>query len=105
MKNDDQTPLNPDGDSPKKPTSKYTDYDVEKKVVQAYLLTRLATATMTAIDLNIYRPNMCRHKKELEKKGLLVVVCVSKCRVTGFKAQYLTCSPEIIERLKSNGAI
>jgi len=82
-----------------KPSLKYNDFDAELKTVNEYLLTRLATATMVATDLNIYRPNLCRYKQMLVDEGVLKVVFISKCKVTGFKAQYLTCDPEIIRRL------
>jgi hypothetical protein len=100
MPNIAKTPESCIENASKLPTHKYNDFDAELKLVQGYLSTRMATATMTAIDLSIYRPNLCRYKDMLIKKGQLAVVCVSKCQITGFKAQYLTCSPDIIDKLK-----
>jgi hypothetical protein len=96
MPNADSSPLKVPGDQPK---HKYNDFEVELKAVREYLSTRIATSTMTAVALGIYRPNLCRHKKTLADQGLLKEIYIQKCKVTGFKAMYLTCDPEIIKRI------
>ena len=65
----------------------------ELKAVYEYLQTHIATATMAAIALNIYRPSLCRRKRTLELSGLLVEVKEGICKVTGCKAAYLTSNP------------
>jgi hypothetical protein len=62
--------------------------------VYEYLQNNVATATMTATALNIYRPSLCRRKRSLEKAGLLVEVKNAYCKVTKCKAAYLTTNPE-----------
>lgn len=64
--------------------------DIELKSVAEYLSKHTATATMTAVALNIYRPNLCRHKRPLEKKGLLFEIKKGACAITGYTASYLT---------------
>ena len=61
--------------------------------VYEYLQNNIATATMTATALNIYRPSLCRRKRTLEKAGLLVEVKAGYCKVTRCKAAYLTTNP------------
>lgn len=65
----------------------------ELKAVYDYLQNNIATATMAAIALNIYRPSLCRRKRTLEKAGLLVEVKAGYCKVTRCKAAYLTTNP------------
>jgi hypothetical protein len=66
----------------------------ELDAVYKYLQNNVATATMTATALNIYRPSLCRRKRSLEKAGLLVEVKNAYCKVTKCKAAYLTTNPE-----------
>ena len=65
----------------------------ELKAIYEYLQSNIATATMTATALNIYRPSLCRRKRTLEKAGLLVEVKAGYCKVTKCKAAYLTTNP------------
>jgi hypothetical protein len=81
------------------PNYKYDNFAVQLKSVHNYLSTRIATGTMVAAALEIYRPNLCRYKKMLADRGLLKEIYIEKCKVTGFKAMFLTCDPEIIKRL------
>lgn len=63
--------------------------------VYEYLQNNIATATMTAIALNIYRPNLCRRKRALEKVGKLVEVKKAHCLITKHIATYLTTNPDL----------
>ena len=67
----------------------------ELKAVFEYLKSNPATATMAATDLKIYRPNLCRRKRTLEKAGLLAEVKKAYCQVTKHKAAYLTTNPAL----------
>ena len=73
--------------------SKYNNFESELKQVRAYLEKYDATATMVSIALDIYRPNLCRHKAILAKAGQLVVLHKAVCRATGYRADYLSCNP------------
>lgn len=83
---------------------KYNQFKSELLRVRAYLAEHNASATMTAFALNIYRPNLCRHKHELQQSGVLAVTHRGRCSATGFKADYLTCDPEKVKVLKGNGS-
>jgi len=63
--------------------------------VYEYYRHRIATATMAAVDLNIYRPSLCRRKRELEKAGLLAEVKKGICPITRHRASYLTTNPDL----------
>ncbi|MGA9648349.1 hypothetical protein [Pedobacter sp.] len=69
----------------------------EKIKVKEYLMFNNATATMCAVALKIYRPNLCRHKAELEKEGYLKETHKGMCKVTGFKAAYLLAFEEPLQ--------
>jgi predicted transcriptional regulator len=60
-----------------------------------YLQKHTATASMVAIALNIYRPNVCRHKRKLEKVGLLAESKKGICKITKHRAAYLTTDPDL----------
>ena len=67
----------------------------ELQKVYEYLQQHCATATMTATSPNIYRPNLCRRKRTLEKAGLLAEVKKGCCSSTKHVATYLTTSPDL----------
>jgi len=60
-----------------------------------YLQTHVATATECAVALNIYRPNACRYKRWLEASGRLWEIKKAPCKITGFKAAYLSANPAL----------
>lgn len=55
-----------------------------------YLSTRIATTTMVSIATGIPQKSICRYKKDLEKRGLLTEIEKKLCRVTKFRAWYIT---------------
>jgi hypothetical protein len=77
--------------------NKVKDFTSEKKAVIEFLQDRYATAAEVSIALNIWRPNLCRHKRQLEEAGLLIEVGKGICPVTGFKAALLSCNAELIK--------
>jgi hypothetical protein len=68
----------------------------ELEVVYNYLNTCVATASMVAADTKIPQKNICRYKRWLEKAGLLWQVENEKCKITGYKAWYLTTNKKYI---------
>ena len=62
----------------------------ELQAVYEYLQSNIATATMAAAALKIYRPSLCRRKRTLEKAGLLAEVKQGYCKITRCEAAYLT---------------
>ncbi|MBK7099537.1 MAG: hypothetical protein IPH58_15990 [Sphingobacteriales bacterium] len=68
--------------------------DSELQAVFNYLFRQPATATQVATALNIYRPNLCRRKRKLEKEGRLWEVKKIICPITHYPAMLLTCNPD-----------
>lgn len=66
----------------------------ELSSVNEFLKSCTATATEVAVALNIYRPNVCRWKRRLEKKGQLAVIKKVKCPITKHWAALLTTDPD-----------
>jgi hypothetical protein len=59
-----------------------------------YLKTRIETASMVSKATEIPQKNLCRYKRDLEERGLLAPVKKTKCKLTGFKAWYITTNPD-----------
>lgn len=55
-----------------------------------YLSTRIATATMVSIATGIPQKSICRYKRDLEKRGVLVEIEKKLCKATKFRAWYIT---------------
>jgi hypothetical protein len=72
------------------------DFAAQKKRMLEYLQEYNATAGEVAARLGIYRPNVCRFKRQLEEEGLLIELGKTKCSITHFPASVLTCDPELI---------
>lgn len=70
--------------------------DNEIQRVYEYLKKETATATMAAVALNIYRPNLCRRKRTLEKAGHLIEVKRGYCQITKYVAYYLSTNPAMM---------
>jgi DNA-binding MarR family transcriptional regulator len=60
------------------------------KTIFEYLKTHTATASMIAKATGIPKSNITRFKRDLEKAGALWEIERKPCKVTGFKAWYLT---------------
>lgn len=69
--------------------------DTELQAVFNYLFRQPATATQVSVALNIYRPNLCRRKRKLEKDGRLWEVKKVICPITHYPAMQLTCNPDL----------
>lgn len=67
--------------------------DNELNAVKEFLTNCTATATEVAVALNIYRPNVCRWKRRLERQGYLTVIKQVKCPITKHRAALLTTNP------------
>lgn len=93
MKNSNtQTPESFDEDIQDKTTVFQTQYEKFRE----YLSKHTATAEMVAKELDIYHANLCRYKRKLQKAGKLVEVYKAHCKVTRFRAWYLSTDPEKI---------
>ena len=72
--------------------------DNELLAVKEFLKDKIATQTEVAVALNIYRPNLCRRKRTLEKAGELAVVKKGICPITKHKAGFITTNKELFPK-------
>lgn len=77
-----------------------TYFDSQKEIFRHYLSENIATCSMVSNQTGIPQKNLTRYKTELEDNGALTVLFVTNCKVTGFKAQYLTTNTDIIKCFK-----
>ena len=55
-----------------------------------FLKENTATASMVTEYTGVPQKSICRYKRDLEKQGLLYEVEKRHCKLTGFRAYYLT---------------
>lgn len=72
-------------------------YYSQLEEIYNYLLTHVATATMVSEATGVPQKCICRHKRYLEKHGLLWEVEKGYCRITGYPAAYLTTNPKLLD--------
>lgn len=73
--------------------SKYTLSTTQLKTIFHYLKSHTATASMVSEATGIPQKSICRYKRDLEKRGLLYEVEKKLCKLTGFRAWYLSTNP------------
>lgn len=61
-----------------------------------------ATASMASEALKIPQKNICWYKRQYEKAGKLWEVEIRPCKVTGYKAHYLTTNPRLAATAKKS---
>jgi hypothetical protein len=76
--------------------SKDTIFINQTKVYFNYLQNHIATNSMASKALNIPQKNLCRYKRELQDAGKLFEVEKKLCKLTGFRATYLTTNRALI---------
>jgi hypothetical protein len=74
-------------------------YENETQILFNYLQNRTATATMATAATGIVQKSICRYKRNLEKMGLLYIIDVKPCSITGLPAQWLTTNPFLFPRV------
>jgi hypothetical protein len=67
----------------------------QKKTIFQYLQNHLATGSMISEATGIPQKSICRYKRDLELQGLLYEVEKKYCKITGFKAWYLTTNKDL----------
>ncbi len=75
--------------------SKSTTTKNQLQTIFVYLSKHVATASMVSDATGIYQKNICRYKSDLEKRGLLKEIEKKPCMITGFKAWFITCNPDL----------
>jgi len=78
--------LNPNGNG----QGKSRQFQNQLKTIFDYLLENTATASMVSEATGVPQKSICRYKRDLEKRGLLYEVVKKHCKLTGFRAWYLT---------------
>lgn len=78
--------------------SKDTLSTTQEKTIFKYLQNHTATASMVAESTGIPQKSICRHKRDLEKRGLLCEVRKGLCELTKFRAWYLTTNPDLFPK-------
>ena len=70
----------------------------QKTTIFQYLKHQSATASMVSDATGIPQKSICRYKRDLELKGVLFEIEKKFCRITGFKAWYLTTNPDLFQQ-------
>lgn len=65
----------------------------QHRTLYAYWLTNTSTSFMASKHLDIPIQNVCRYKRNFEEQGKLWKVKRDRCKVSGFRAWYLSCDP------------
>ena len=71
----------------------------QQQTIFHYLSEHIVTATMVSVATGVPQKNICRYKKDLEKKGLLKEIEKKTCKITGFKAWYITTNETMLPKL------
>lgn len=64
------------------------------EILFTYLREHIATASMVSAATGVPQKNICRYKRYLERKGCIWELEKKPCKMTGFKAWYLTTNPD-----------
>lgn len=70
----------------------------QEKTIFHYLQKNTATASMVSKATRIPQKCICRYKRDLEQRGLLFEIERKLCKLTGFKAWYLTTNPDLFPK-------
>lgn len=77
---------------------KSTNSKTQTQTIFHYLKQHTATATMVTEATGIPQKCICRYERDLEERGLLFEVERKFCKLTGFRAWYLTTNPELFPK-------
>lgn len=81
-----------------KQQSKDNDFKAQEKRYFEYLKNHIATNSMVSKALNIPQKNLTRYKRYFEKRGMLKELYRKFCKLTGFRASYLTTNPDLMRK-------
>jgi hypothetical protein len=70
----------------------------QQRTVFEYLKQHTATASMVAKATKVPQKSICRYKRHYEKLGLLYEVEKKLCKITGFRAWYLTTNTDLFPK-------
>ena len=63
-----------------------------------YLKENTATDSMVTEYTGVPQKSICSYKRDLEKQGLLYEVEKKLCKITGFRAWYITTNPDLFPK-------
>jgi hypothetical protein len=75
---------------------KFKHFVAQKTKFHNHLKKHTVTCSMAARAIRVPQKNLTRFKRQYQKAGLLVEVKKSVCRLTGFRAAYLSTNPDLI---------
>jgi hypothetical protein len=78
--------------------SKDNQFKTELQTIFNYLKENIATASMVSEVTGIKQKNICRYKRDLECNGALKELYKTNCKVTGFKAWYITTNTQLFPK-------
>lgn len=70
----------------------------DQRTVFNYLKQHTATASMVTKATGIPQKSICRYKRYYEKLGLLYEVEKKLCKITGFRAWYITTNTDLFPK-------
>lgn len=79
-------------------------FNTELKTIFKYLKQNVCTASMLSEATGVKQKNICRYKRDLEKKGIVKELYKTNCKTTGFKAWYITANKDVINNYNNGGA-
>jgi hypothetical protein len=77
---------------------KFKQIKSQKKTIFEFLKQYTATASMVSDTTGVPQKSICRYKRDLEKEGLLYEVEKKFCKLTGFRAWYLTTNTDLLPK-------
>lgn len=75
--------------------SKDTERKTDLKTIFYYLRKNTATMSMVSYATGIPQKSITRYKRDLEKAGQLYELVKDKCKITGYRAWYVTTNPDL----------
>ncbi|MBE0390197.1 hypothetical protein [Flavobacterium sp. PL002] len=76
-------------------------FSTQLKTIFHYLQTNISTASMVSEATGIPQKNITRYKRDLEQQGLLFEVEKKLCKLTGFKAWYISTNKDLLTSITS----
>ena len=77
---------------------KVKQFRTQLQTIFEYLKENTATASMVTECTGVPQKSICRYKRDLEKQNLLNEVEKKLCKVTGFRAWYITTNPDLFPK-------
>jgi hypothetical protein len=78
--------------------NKVKQFRTQLQTIFEYLKENTATASMVTEFTGVPQKSICRYKRDLEKQNLLYEVEKKLCKVTNFRAWYLTTNPDLFPK-------